>query len=330
MSAIREATIQTGETIQRMLEQSITGEAELSPSDVEETAYAEFTDLLENKYSGHTLHIASEDQETIYSVNEGDEGPTYVGCLDPVDQTEKAVNGDLSHSVTNFWMGEAEEIEVDDGSMRSIVRPEYAIIYSLGDDLVLEADYEENDWTLRAEGDPYGFMPDEGFSFDDGDISDSLQASRQNLTPGKYTVASDYHSKGSRVFHHDTIKEPLNREGIRVDSNGGSLYQSMVATGQNHIGFESDPTKPTEAAGGIVAEAAGMERRSMLGNKITKVPVIQSEDGLRRTLHEVVWNPEQVDHPLDIINRDKHLEENSHKDKPIKPLEVYHTNSNLG
>ena len=103
----------------------------------------------------------------------------------------------------------------------------------------------------------------------------------------------------------------------------------MVATGQNHIGFESDPTKPTEAAGGIIAEAAGMERRSMLGNEITEITVIQGEEGLRRTLHEVVWNPEQVDHPLDIVNLDKHLEENSQKDKPIKPLEEYYINSHL-
>jgi hypothetical protein len=326
VSAAREATSEAGRKVEELSAESLhSREPSHSPSEIEQAAHEEFTSVLEDKYDGSTLYIVSEDQESFYTVNPDVGGSAWVGCLDPVDQTEKAVNGDLSHSVTNFWMGETDEIEVDEGSIRSMVRPEYAVVYSLGDDFVIEAENTESGWDVRAKGNPYGNGDETSFSFSEEDISERLGELRSNLNPGDYKLASDYHTKASRGFHSDTIKQPLNDEDFRVDSNGGSFYQAMVATGQNHIGLESDPTKPTEGAGGVIAEAAGMERESMLGNEITQIPVILT-NGLKRTLHEVVWNSDRVNqHPLNIINLDEHIERNEEKGKPVKPLEDYYT-----
>lgn len=284
----RSAVKKAEKEVIRCFKSNLAGEEDFSPSEIEENALDVFISHIRDYYTGSKLFVVSEDADSFFEIGE-ETDEVLVCCIDPIDQTEKAVNGDFSHSSIGFWAGKAVKLKNGENELYSLVEPIYSVVCSLDRKFLVEAFREGSNWEVRAEGSLYG---DAGESFDleKGDVSERITGFRENLFHEKYKLASDYQTKSSRSFHDDSINNPLTDENIRVDSNGGAIYQFMVATGQNHIGFESEPTMPTEASGGIIAEALGVERIDITGKQIDQISVIFKEQSTQETFHEVVWN----------------------------------------
>ena len=322
----RKAVQKAEEEVIRCFKSNLEGEKNFSPSMIEENALNVFISHIRDRYSGPKLFVVSEDSDTFLEIGE-ETDEVLVGCIDPIDQTEKAVNGDFSHSSIGFWAGKAVKFKAKENELYSLVEPIYSVVCSLDREFLVESFKEGSGWEVRAKGSLYGEIG-ENFDLESGDVSERIADFRENLFQEKYKLASDYQTKSSRDFHDDSINDPLTDEGIRVDSNGGAIYQFMVATGQNHIGFESEPTMPTEASGGIIAEALGVERRDITGKPINRISVIFKEQSTQKTFHEVVWNNkifEEINEesPLEIINMERQTEQSKNKGKEIRELEKY-------
>lgn len=270
-------------------EQLISGDFD---QDIEEKAVESFQGAVQTG----EISVYTEERKQPLSFGEGYE---EAGCLDPVDQTEKSENLNLSNSVISFWGGEVQDRFETPGTEGALVAPRYAFISRIEDGMTVLAYHDSGDWDVEISGQPYGMGPE--FEFGEealpriADIRDTLVDSTS------YKLAANYTTKPRNDLHQD-VNEPLKQEGFRVDSNGGAIYQANVGLGRNHIGFEAKPTKPVEAAGGIIAEALNMERTDMKGRDIQEIAVILDEDGLRRTFNEVVYNPEVVEEPLRLVD----------------------------
>lgn len=322
----RSAVKKAEKEVIRCFKSNLAGEEDFSPSEIEENALDVFISHIRDYYAGSKLFVVSEDADSFFEIGE-ETDEVLVCCIDPIDQTEKTVNGDFSQSSIGFWGGKAVKLKNGENELYSLVEPIYSVVCSLDRKFLVEAFREGSNWEVRAEGSLYG---DAGESFDleKGDVSDRITGFRENLFHEKYKLASDYQTKPSRSFHNDSINNPLTDENIRVDSNGGAIYQFMVATGQNHIGFESEPTMPTEASGGIIAEALGVERIDITGKQIDQISVIFKEQSTQETFHEVVWNNRifediKEETPLELVDVNKHIKESREKGKEIKELDKY-------
>lgn len=322
----RKAVQKAEDEVIQCFKSNLEGRKDFTPSSIEKNALDVFISHVRSHYSGDKLFVVSEDADKFFEIGEDTE-EILVCCIDPIDQTEKAVNGDFSHSSIGLWAGRAVKSRIEENELYSLVKPGYAVVCSLDREFLVETSKEESNWIARANGGLYG-ETGENFDLENRDIGEKIAGFRENLFQEKYKLASDYQTKSSRDFHDVSITDPLTDEGIRVDSNGGAIYQFMVATGQNHIGFESEPTMPTEASGGIIAEALGVERRDITGKPINRISVIFKEQSAQKTFHEVVWNSKifeetNEDSPLEVINMDKQIKQSKNKGKAIKELEEY-------
>ena len=263
-------------------------------SDIEDEALQSFQEAV----SSDGLRVYTEDRDRPLEF-----GHSYdeMGCLDPVDQTEKSENLNFSNSVISFWGGEVQDSFERENKEGALIQPEYAFISRIQDGMTVLAYREPGDWSVEISGSPYGL----GDIFEFGeDVTDQIEEIRDAKTDStSYKLASNYTTKPRRGLAQ-AVNEPLKEEGFRVDSNGGAMYQANVGLGRNHLGFEAKPTKPVEAAGGIIAEALGVERMDMMGRDIEEIAVILEEDGLKRTFHELISNPDVIEYPLDKIDMD--------------------------
>jgi hypothetical protein len=117
-------------------------------------------------------------------------------------------------------------------------------------------------------------------------------AELDNSRPG---IVSNYAAKDSRLDVDNLVNRPLMREGnVRVENYGGSFGGLAVGTGRNILAFEARPTKPTEAAGDIFAEAMGAHWNSMTGEEIDEIEVDVQDDGPGRTYSSQVTATEEL------------------------------------
>jgi hypothetical protein len=233
--------------------------------------------------------LVSEEGEYVVS---GD--PEYIFLVDPLDGSSLAASGESPYVTSTVALLDAED--VSGSKIAGEPLGSYCLQPGRGTEYFAWLEGENHasvqgrvNWTEVSFDDE---LPGEvdGTRMGPQDITSLTEL--DNSRPG---IVSNYAAKDSRLDVDNLVNRPLMREGnVRVENYGGSFGGLAVGTSRNILAFEARPTKPTEAAGDIFAEAIGAQWISMTGEEIDEIEVDVQADGPRRTYSSQVTATEEL------------------------------------